>query len=52
MIGLIGNEEFKSIHVDNELFSSVVSMLKADRYSYAVYVIDEVIKNILTRIFK
>jgi hypothetical protein len=44
MIGLIGNGEFKSIHVDNELFSSVVSMLKADRYNYAVYVIDEVIK--------
>jgi hypothetical protein len=44
MVGLIGKGEFKSIHVDNELFSSVVSMLKADRYNYAVYVIDEVIK--------
>jgi hypothetical protein len=44
MVGLIGKGEFKSIHVDNELFSSVVSMLKADRYYYAVYVIDEVMK--------
>jgi hypothetical protein len=44
MLALIDDGEFKSIHVDNELFSSVVSMLRADRYYYAVYVIDEVIK--------
>jgi hypothetical protein len=44
MLALIDEGEFKSIHVDNELFSSVLSMLKADRYYYAIYVIDEVIK--------
>ena len=45
MLALLDVGEFKSIHVDNELFSSVLSMLKADRYHYAIYVIDEVIKD-------
>jgi hypothetical protein len=44
MLALLDDGEFKSIHVDNELFSSVLSMLKAERYYYAIYVIDEVIK--------
>ena len=43
MLGLLDPGEFKSIQVDNELFSSVISMLKADRYFYAIYVVDEVI---------
>jgi len=45
MLALLDDGEFKSIHVDNELFSSVLNMLKADRYHYAIYVIDEVIKD-------
>jgi hypothetical protein len=44
MLALLDDGEFKSIHVDNELFSSVLSMLKADRYYYAIYVMDEVMK--------
>lgn len=44
MLSLIEHGEFKSVHVENELFSSVLDMLKADRYNYAIYVIDDVIK--------
>ena len=44
MLKLLTPGEFKAIQVDNELFSSVISMLKADRYFYAIYVVDEVIK--------
>jgi hypothetical protein len=44
MLELLDPGEFKSTQVDNELFSSVINMLKADRYFYAIYVVDEVIK--------
>ena len=44
MLALIDHGEFKSVHVENELFSSVLNMLKADRYNYAIYVIDDVIE--------
>ena len=44
MLGLLEPGEFKSIQIDNELFSSVISMLNADRYFYAIYVVDEAIK--------
>jgi hypothetical protein len=44
MLALIKHGEFKSVHVENELFSSVLNMLKADRYNYAIYVIDDVIE--------
>jgi hypothetical protein len=44
MLELLDPGEFKSIQIDNELFSSVINMLKADRYFYALYVVDEVIK--------
>jgi hypothetical protein len=44
MLALIEHGEFKSVHVENELFSSVLDMLKANRYNYAIYVIDDVIE--------
>jgi hypothetical protein len=52
MLALLDDGEFKSIHVNNELFSSVLNMLKAERYYYAIYVIDEVIKNHFTENFQ
>jgi hypothetical protein len=52
MLALIDNGEFKFIHVNNELFSSVLNMLQADRYYYAIYVIDEVIKSYLNKFFQ
>jgi hypothetical protein len=44
MLALLEDGEFKSVHVENELFSSVLEMLKAGRYNYAIYVIDDVIE--------
>lgn len=52
MLELLEPGEFKSVQVDNELFSSVISMLKADRYFYAIYVVDEVIKKRLEQDFQ
>jgi hypothetical protein len=44
MLELLDPGEFESIQIDNELFSSVINMLKVGRYFYAIYVVDEVIK--------
>jgi hypothetical protein len=44
MLALLEDGEFKSVHVENELFSGVLEMLKAGRYNYAIYVIDDVIE--------
>ena len=44
MLALIKPGEFKAIQIGNELFSSVLNMLKAKRYNYAIYVVDEMIK--------
>jgi hypothetical protein len=44
MLELFDPGEFESIQIDNELFSSVINMLKVGRYFYAIYVVDEVIK--------
>lgn len=44
MLALIDNGEFKFVHVENESFSGVLNMLKAGRYNYAIYVIDDVIE--------
>jgi hypothetical protein len=44
MFSLLDLGELKANQIDIELFSSVFSMIKAKRYLYAIYVVDELIK--------
>lgn len=43
MIDLIGADNFKARKIDNELASNVSDMLKAQRYFYALFAMDETI---------
>jgi hypothetical protein len=52
MLELLDPGEFESIQIDNELFSSVINMLKVGRYFYAIYVVDEVIKKHFEQYFQ
>ena len=52
MLALIKHGEFKSIQIGNESFSRVINMLKAKRYYYAIYVVDEAIKKHFEKYFQ